>query len=528
MKAAATSLSFLGRRWGCGWIGLSLWIAGSSSSFALAARKQNSEPSFAAAVTLLDAKEYGEAESLLASLVMREPENALFWFNLGSARFNQQKTDGAATAFEKVIALASPLTPAAELSLAKCRRRQGQFAAALNLVRKCQKSEGLGSAAAAELKTLRRAVLDAAMEHYENHELEQALGGFKIASDIEADGDVTFMMGLTLMRLERPTEAKPALRRAESLARGGPAREQSRYFLERIEKQSTESAGWLFLDLGLGYNSNVFLEGASLAPTSKPAVQALFGAGAYVLKRPRHTADVSYLLYWEEALGESSGRFLSQTLRSDFTYVSEQWRLRFFPSLQYQIYGSDPFLLKGSLGGHAQRSIGKRFYGAFQYEWGKNFGQLSEYQYLDGSTHVTRASFGYSVPALDLSVIYSLLFDGSQDLVSGTTLLPLKSSSHGPGIRLSWELADKWELSGRLSYLWRNYSTLALPDAIARKDGLWSGTTRVAYRWTPSLQGFASLSAQVNRSTLHAASAVNDKNFSQVIALMGITWDILN
>src|SRR3954468_11796192 len=81
-------------------------------------------PAFRKAVALSDRKNYAAARAVLQKLIRARPKEGLYWFNLGGAQYNLGDYRAAQSAFETVVRLRSPLSPAALLCLAKCHRKQ--------------------------------------------------------------------------------------------------------------------------------------------------------------------------------------------------------------------------------------------------------------------------------------------------------------------------------------------------------------------------------------------------------------------
>ncbi len=388
--------------------------------------------------------------------------------------------------------------------------------------------EAKGPSADSQRSALKKAAQDMGMVEYKSGRYAEALAYLDVAVFIAPDGDTEFIRGLTLLRLSRLDEARLPLQNASLNGTTPTVRESARDYLHRLESGQEQRNVWVNLDVGAGYNSNVGLESSTTAtPASSLATQTTLSAGGVWLYSPPINAAVSYLAFWEEPFSEPSGRFLSQTLRASFAYSPGPWSFRLSPSFQYQIYGTSPFLIRYPVSAQVQRSFGA-YSAGLQMEMGKSVAQDGNYRYLDGTFHSIRLYGGYRASELNFLGAYTFSKDALGDRTEGIYLLPIRNSSHGPSVRVTWTPTRLWELMGSLSYLMRDFKTLALPGDLKRNDTQISSYVRVSRQITRGLSLYTSLQCLINGSTLRDTSGIEDKNYTQVIGLGGISWDIIN
>jgi tetratricopeptide (TPR) repeat protein len=463
---------------------------------------------------------------LFVSSIRAEKSSALKWYNAGSAYYNAGKFVEAANAFYNVIKSNSPLRPAATLGLSKCRRRLLQFdkAFAIDKFLQQQANPYLASALKDEFIQLWEAAKEQGTAWYQAREYSKAVSALDVVSQIAPTGEILLMKGMALMQLGRTADAQSVFREAYLLSSDPETKGNTKFFSDKLESRMGLNRLSVFMDFGLGYNSNIYLEGTDY--TSAPTSQ-LFVVPRYLLyDHYPWTGSAAYLFYWEEAIGEQPGRFLSQSFQGQAHYQDGGWSFRLTPQLQYQILGTDPFLFKGSLTLQGQRAFDPYYTGVL-YEMAKGYGQPS-YEYLNGSSHSLKIYLGHLAEKVDLSAFYSFNIENIGDLSSTGTTLPLNHFGHGPGIRFIWEPAPLWEMNSSFSYLSRHYKNKGQPGDLERSDSVYSVSARLSYGILQNCRFFGSLNWLVNRSTLNASSGIDDKNYSQLIVLTGIAWDALN
>lgn len=485
---------------------------------------------FESALQSMNRQDYAKAERILLNLIRQDPSNGLYWFNLGSTHFNLGEFSESARAFQMVISLKSPLAPAAHLSLAKCYRKLGKLSESLQhlkLLQRIETSEDMTSPIQDELSKLNRALIESGFKRYDSGDDERAAEQFDQATQIDPAPRLFLMKGIALLRSGKTEEAKKTLRRVEMSAPYREIKEQARFFLQQAESRETQARWWLFLDGGIGGNSNVFLDGNSQTSESRFVTQFLLGAGFDWARIRSALARMGYAIYWEETPGLSAGRFLSQALRGQVGYEDSQWSLKLLPSVQHQILETQAYALKPALGLEGQRSWRSWNVGVL-YEFGKNYSQESAYRYLNGNIQWVKLHVGYEASRWDVSVFYHLLSENIGDLIENGTTLPLKNLSHGPGFKAFWSYGDLWEIVCVASYLFRDYRNLGKPGNLTRQDNYYSGYVKVSRTLSASLRLFGSVNFILNKSTLGENSSIDDKNYLQAIALTGLSWDILN
>lgn len=466
---------------------------------------------------------------VLRKMVDQNPRDEVMRFNLAGAQFNMQQFEEAANTFRSVMNLHGELYYVATFCLAKTYKNLGQFSSALQTLEQLSQMEGardLMPQIKAEKNQIAHDALKRGVNAYDSREFLEALNFFDTAIKAGAKEDAQLMKGLTLLNLGRSEEAKIPLRKILTDASTNEMREHARYFLERIESRAGEEPIWLFTDIGLGYNTNVFLDGDTESPTPRSTAQTLIGTGIQATSMRPFILRLGYHFYWEELFGLSSARFFSHTLRGQMGYQDGHWLLKVIPLANHQQLESQPFLLKVGAGVQVQKSWNSMDFGA-QVEFVKNYAQDSSYSYLDGNVTTLKAYGDYRSTQFDLGAFYLYIQENTGDYQSGAIVVPQNNFAHGPGVKINGYFSKKWEMIFQTHYLVRQYQNYAQPGDILRDDNQSVSTLRVNYLLSAGIQLFGSIYFIVNRSSL-SDNQIDDKNYSQAIGLTGVSWDILN
>ena len=446
------------------------------------------------ALELSAQRNYGGAKKILHGIVAASPGNGLAWFNLGTASFNSGDFDDAISAFRRVIELSSPLAPGAALCLAKCYRKKKAWGDAIKLLSELNRSAAradLADALVYEERELAKSLNTEGTERLEAGKAGEALPLFDLSLRTARGGDAAYGRALALTSLTRYDEARTAFRLYLRDFPDSAYESDARYFLDRLESAVGGGPVWLNVELGGGYNSNVYVTGASAGPADAPAAQATLATGAQVSGRENLIARLAYTGSWLEDFGQTSGRITAQSVQGQLGYHDAKWLARVMPSVQYQTLGTDPYQLQGSLAVDAERSFHEIGLGV-QGEADKNYGQIATYSYLNGYNFWGEAHLDYIGYRVELRFSYSILYEDIGDLVSGTTTLPLNDIAQGPGIKIYWSPDSGWETWLSASFLFRNYANPGEPGGLTRYDTQLLSSARVRvprYRRAFNLRG---------------------------------------
>src|SRR4051812_32242998 len=198
-----------------------LGSAGGQASAASSPRVRSSEQrSFERALDEFDRRHFPASRKILEGLLRKHPERGLYWFNLGNASLKLRDFPAAVRAYRKVVDLRSPLSGPAGLYLAKAAEAEGKLDTAafwFKWALKHRLPPHVESAVRDEASSFQAGLLESGVESYRTARYSQAVPLLDLAISIGADPEVTsqavLLKGLTLLKTDRPDEAKSQFER---------------------------------------------------------------------------------------------------------------------------------------------------------------------------------------------------------------------------------------------------------------------------------------------------------------------------
>jgi hypothetical protein len=366
---------------------------------------------------------------------------------------------------------------------------------------------------------------DMAWDRYDRKDYRGALLRFRQAARLSDDPNLPLMIGMTYMRLGKAEDARRYLHSALSQTVDAAVSTDAQFFLQRLDARRGSNL-WLVLEFGVGYDSNVFLLGNSEQPEARLATQVSLNGGYQFLNQKPWFGRAAYALTWEETPGLPEGRFLSQTAREQTSFDTGAFAARLSPFIQYQLLGTEPYLLKPGVSASLEGRPRPVNFGV-QYDYVQNYSQIPAYAYLNGHVHLLKGWVGYAIPRFETSAFYLWSQEATSDLVVVTDTVPIRNTGQGPGLRVAGWPLSYWELETTLSVTWRKYPTLAQPGDITRKDTQYILAFSSSLEVERGLRLFLTLSHITNLSTLDGGSGIVDENYHQWVGFAGLSWDIL-
>lgn len=487
-------------------------------------------PQFQKAIEQFQKKNYAASRDTLAALVRREPNNALYWFNLGTSQFMLREFSRAEKSFARVEALGSKLTPAARLYRGKALLARGDWAAARPLFQQVADDskvpEGLRDQARHEL--LAGGGADAADPQAEEALKLYRRGKFKGALSAidrrKSNDDYTLMLkALILIKLEREDEAQEILLKVERSAQtNSEIRELTANLIDRSRRDYGRPY-WLFLETASGFDSNIR---SSSEPSAGVPLLASVGTGLRLRAEDLWQWNLGYSGRLRESTGHPSLRILAHEAQVSYGRAlgTDLWMFTLFA--QHESWANRPTrLAKGGRmrlrGGHQSWEFGT------DVEFSRDEAINNDYDYLSGTTTQARFYAGQVVFPLYGQVFIDFEREaiGDQHLSTGE-VIPAASSGWGPGARLLWRIGATWNLDLSVTYFRREFKTTAQPGDKGRRDHEFSYGGRVTNEFGGGLTGYLALASITNRSTLGVDDVV-DENYARTQILLGVIWDAL-
>lgn len=497
------------------------------------AKDNSDDKDFQRALSLFGSEQYGGSKRILQKLTKKKPGVALYWFNLGNARFMLNEYSRAISAYEKVIVLKSPLTPAALFYIAKTQKNLGQLEEAekgleslalMKLPVNLAQSVNDDLLAVRQLRAPQEEKLVAeGLKFYQEEDYEKALAAANRAIEKKPTPEAYMLKGLSLVKLEEEREALQSFVEVVKRSPKTAIRGEAVQFIRQIREQRTLQQRRISAraEVSGGYNSNVRLS-PGVSALHSGSVRALAGAGYYFARSDTFTAEARYALAWQEFTNSTDDRSITHTVEAPLSYSRYGHFLQILPYLQYSYRGTHPYLFRPGFLARAIENFRELEVG-LAYELSSNVPGRSEYEYLRGGVQSAQASVGYYFPKLFVSAAYRQGAENTGDITDSLGTLPIANRFHGPSVLLLWFPGGKWEitLSEALSFV--SFRTLSQPGSLERQDRQLVSDLQVAYRFNRSWRVFLSAGWLRNSSTLDATT-VQDKNFNQWTFQSGASW----
>ena len=503
---------------------ISLWSSGAFPATA-------PDPDFRRALRFYRNAAFEQSARILAHLVKIHPENPLYWFNLGNSLFRLKQYEAAEEAYSKVESLHSPLAIPSELYRADCDAKLGKDSPAIELLDSLrQKQMPLALSRQVESlheqlsNTLWEQQMNRGLAHYRSNNFGEALGNFLQAAKTHPSPDSQMMTGMTYLRLLDPADARSAFNRVLDSNAGPDLKEDAQEFLRQIREGHwrQEDPYYLTLDVSGGYNSNIFGNGYTETGVGEPVWQADLGGGYGFFPGRPVSLKLEYFLSSEQIVNLPDFQLVTQTLDGRLSYRTGGWLIQALPSIQYQLLGSLPFLTRAGGQFYLERSVGKSQFG-LSYDHMSITSANPSYPYLAGTFQEGQIYWRYSAGAYDFNALFLIWSENIGDEVISTGTVPLANVTEGPEADLSWYPSPFWTLKASAAFLFSDYTN---PD-ISRVDKQLRMGVRVSRGLRENLSLYFLTSMIFNSSTLGADSGVEDKNYSQIISKIGLSWDLL-
>jgi hypothetical protein len=486
---------------------------------------------FKRSMELYQHEDFAESAKLLTGLVRQNPQKSLYWFNLGNCAYMSHKYDVAMSSYRRTIALKSPLAPAAKLYLAKSLRQVGRYGEAAQIFNELTSHEagpGIAREAAADLEALtgQQEFEEGALAAYQASNYAETETRLRQKSESEISPSARLLLALSLAKQSKMNAAERVLKNLS--AESGLASEDRttvQELLKKVRYREVESKPyWTLLDVSYGSNSNVYLDGKSVAPVSSAMTRAFLGAGYHFHQERTWSEKLGYFLAYENPQEAPELQTLTHTLQAPLLYQTANVSSSLTPYLQLQAWASTNVSNKVGLT-WKNAYIGEDLEGGLDLDTASQSSMNESFRYLSGPSSSLRPYAGWWGKNWYGQIYWLAGFEGMQDIVYGDgSRLPLTHTYQGPGLRLVWKPWDTLNGIFNLGSVQRSYRNVSLPAATNRKDQEVDASLRLSYAVTPKLWVYALAEYATNDSTLGAAD-VRDKNFNFTAISLGVNWE---
>lgn len=458
-------------------------------------------------------EDFPRAKGALLNLVRLNPKKSIYWFNLGNAYFMMKDYGRAITAYLKVEALMSPLTPAAKLYRAKALQARGEREAARSVLQKLMSKPGLPPALAEEASKDLMAELtgdtitEEALANYRSGKYARAL---RLLNRVRAPNENQLLLkALILIKLDRDDRAFEILTELESAPE---MRGLIATLLDRI-RDTYSRPYWLFLEGAAGVERG-------------PLAVADLGGGIRMWHDNLWYLNSGYALRTRQTPEHPEERVLVHELRANLGRELGSELLLVSPFFSHETWGDEG--ARTSFGAIVRTRMGRPALElGMEAELSADSGLTEDYKYLNGSQQ------RYSLIASRMVAPYFwriqlsyLRSDIGDQVYNSGDVLPAAFRGWSPEFRFLWRLQSGLVLEASAYFVQRDYPTWSQPNSIRRKDQQWTVGARVTRIFSNRFSAYLSWAQDRNTSTMDA-NATDNQNYNRTQVLTGVIWDVL-
>ncbi len=488
---------------------------------------------FKNALTFFKKGDFLRSKKILSKLSEKYPDKALVWFNLGNAEFMLSNFENAIIAYKNVERLKSPLSLPAKIYVSKAQNRLNkclEAAHTLKSVSTFKMTPGIKY----EFNSVKNSINDCLMKiglyYYKNEAYPESIIYFDTVLDLAQDANAEMMKGLALLKTGDSTTAKASFKKVIKYSDDEIPDDEFKNFAKHFVEE-IDDGKWLLtrdymlrLFMGLGFNSNVYGIGDDDEIFRRASF--LFNVdGAYrLISKPSFSSFIYDSFLFEMVFGLSDLLFLENILSFPLIYFKDSVHFKIDPLVNYSFLEDKSFGLK--VGSEFLFQYGNKYrFGAF-YSYLRDFSLNNTYEYLEGNYQETALFGSYTNHKFILKPGVKLSAEDIGVLEDGPYVLPLANISYGPTLYFNWIISKRLALKINNFFLIRNYDAISSPRAINRSDIKWQGDIRLTINSSNDTGVFINLTTVVNKSNMRYSS-IENKNYYQIIAFLGFSWDAL-
>lgn len=458
------------------------------------------------------ANHFKEAIRIFEYLTSLQPAKGLYWFNLGNSIYLSGEPIRAVPAYQKVIALKSPLAPVAWLYIAKAQRESKSYDDALqaiNSLRGVNLPPNLARELADEVATLQNDMSVKALEAYRANHFSVCIHLVDAAATLGPSPQLDTLRGMAQYQLGESEAAKRSFQLVYYGASDESDRREARdLFFATSPAVQGNSPSTLYADISAGYNSNVYTSGSSESGTQAAITSARISYN-------HGPAAVNFSI--DEALGVPEVDTMRTAGQWTFLMKREKWTAVLIPEISLELNQDQLYVARYGFGLGIE-AAGNHAWGTY-FEVTRTLPLATDSAYLLGLTAIEKIYWTRkrATSTLSAAMVFQEDFVNDQNAIIG--IIPLAGQSVGPALTGSFSVASRWELSGFSSYIFHNYN-------LSRFDRQFALGTRLSYDLGKGTRATFSSQFIQNGSTL-GSSSVEDRNYVQWISQTGFTWELL-
>ena len=453
--------------------------------------------------SLIQQKNYAEADRKINEALTTSPNNMLLLFNLGVSHYGEHQFSLAAEAFGKVVVGQSNLKNAAFYY---------QALAFFNMGNEIKAQEALGKINSDSSFFKMAADLNSAIRSGSDEDLTDAQTAF-------SDGDYETCLESIKDSLfaDRPVGIELAAKCKNEME----TEDQYESKPENTDKASStakqrENSFSYYLDLSFGPDNNVYL--VSSSPTSKYTYQADFGAEYLINSLFDYGVGFNY--DYSDYVDVTNEKFTELNLYVPLVFYFDNSDLAF----EFYHNGSRDY----QTAAYSQSGINM----AYSYDVG-NFslvGTLDQsqkkadnvtYNYVEGSYTSIRGDLIYWDKVLKADVYLADFANRSNDIVLAGGTLPYANTAVEAGVFLSYWVSSFFRPSVSYSVTQKNYTNLFSPNGIHREDILDYLKLKLEFKLNRNVRIYFE-DQVIRNSSNYNNTQISNKNYDENVVKTGL------
>jgi len=222
----------------------------------------SSDAAFKRIMSMIQNEDYFRGKKSLLKLIKKNPENGLYWFNLGSLYLMLEDYSRAGFSFEKAAKHSKKMRIPALLFHAKSLNMTKKYKRAIRILQRLKKinlPENITNEIKVELRHARnQRNLRVAMNYYLKKEYHKSVRTLQGHEGLHEDTDALKLLAFSYIRMNNFAQARRLIRRLRKISLISSDKKMSLKLLGKLRnlENEYEQRDNLFLDFALGYDSN--------------------------------------------------------------------------------------------------------------------------------------------------------------------------------------------------------------------------------------------------------------------------------
>lgn len=505
---------------------------------------------FRSAVDLFNKGKYDDALKYWRFLVINNPNKAIYYFNYANTHFELKNYKAASHGYKKVKLLKSPLTPAANLFIAKSYQKMGKESLAVKELKGLTGSAiplGIRSEAKKMLAELdvdererqerdRKRKLSAPLDFplgltfFKRQNYTMASIHLEKAAKTYKEAELFLVKGICYYKLGKLKRAKKDLNRAIKLTSDPDIRKNANALLALMKKQTDEvksgKKNLIFsVDFSLNFNSSPFAV-STIDRDTKDSQAILYSELGWKLWKTKSTrGSISYEGSFEESLKTSEDRFVEHVGRLDLNLLAFGLSFDLTPKYIRQESGKEPYTSKYGANIRVSKNLANKNRLNLEYQNLEHKSLGDDTDYLNGTGEYARIGWGRRGDRFDLS----LTLTHSKDKFEDETANVLSNTGNGVTASLVIYPVEQFSINTSLNYLSKVYERDPGTNFL-RKDKSTSLSFGLSYNMKSGVGLYmntnlsfvdSNLDEGVDPQNISAVDEIFD--FQETVAI-GITW----